>query len=164
MLLAAVIFYNVSGHFLYFLVQQHVIRASVAEMIHHHEAPLEMLLISEDEAAVLMAEEDDEIFYHNELYDITLVEHSGSSLKIFCYKDVNEKNLLHQLGAHSKNNNATRHKGKNLKLQNAGFSDVIFACVDKLFYEQNTFSKCSDLFLRTGQFIPGLQTRPPEQC
>ena len=61
--LATVVFYNVSGHFLFFLVQQQVIRSVVAEMLHDKDAPLVMLSLTNEEAASYLADDAGEIYF-----------------------------------------------------------------------------------------------------
>ena len=162
--LAVVIFYNLSCHLVYFIFKQQVIRHAVHELLQHHEAPLSLLVLSEKEVTELLSGEDSEFYYHNELYDVAAIEKSGSNVKLFCYKDVAEKNLLHQLVIHSRTRDAAGHKGKNLKLNYFSFTDVIFLEKEKLFYETNVTVNFADAFLISGQFIPGSNAHPPECC
>jgi hypothetical protein len=163
LLLAAVIFYNVSGHFLFFLVQQQVIKSLVAELIHNNEAPLVLISLSQEEADVYLVDDSGEINYQNELYDIAFKEQAGGKVKLFCYKDVNEKNLVHHLGSHSKNADGTGQKNKNSKSANSILSDVIFSEKDNLFFEKDRLLKHMLAFLMTGQCNPDCVAQPPEK-
>ena len=163
-LLAILIFYNAAGYFVSYLAQKALIRNFVEELFMTNKAELEVISLSVVEFAKYLEEESDEIYYHDNIYDVAYVQKTEAGARLYCYKDVKEKDVVHHLGVHLKNHGANRNKAKNTKIQLSFFTDVVFSERMKLQFNLPFSNNSSFDFHFSSQFIPGCLAHPPEHA
>ena len=163
-LLAILIFYNAAGYFVTYLAQKATLKNFVEELFISKKARLEIITLDQSESARYLEPGTYEIYYQDNYYDIAFIQKSTDSTRIYCYKDANEKDVLHHLGVHLKNQGSGRHKGKNIKVQNPCFVDVVISDHDQLFFDIPTSITFKSDFRFFNQFIPGSIGHPPERA
>jgi hypothetical protein len=152
LLLIIVLFFNISGHYIYFNVLQNNIRHEIKTRIRHglHESELTIIEITaQNQTELTWIKPQKEFTYRGDMYDVVKVIEKNGTRYFHCINDTKENKLIREFAKRAESSQKARRLLSNISLTyifQEEFYDNIIETSDHEYYTQpfNLTSKIKD--------------------